>query len=147
MRIAFGSDHAGFEPPEPLYKPSIINHLKNREFEVVDCGPDGPGAVDYPDIAKTLAEAVLEGRADLGVLLCGTGIGISMGANRHEGIRAAVCTNAEMVKRARAHNNANVLCQGRRVLTLEEAIALVDIFLDTPFSGEERHQRRVDKLG
>jgi ribose 5-phosphate isomerase B len=146
MRIAVGSDHAGFEAPEPFYKPGIVAHLVSRGHEVVDCGPEGPGAVDYPDYANRVCAAILEGRAEFGVLLCGTGMGISMRANRHRGIRAAVCDRPEMAWLAREHNHANVICLGKRILTLRECLNLVDIFLETPFSGGERHMRRIGKL-
>ena len=147
MRIAVGCDHAGFEAPEPLHMPGIVAHLKDRGFEVVDCGTDGPDAVDYPDFAKRVCEAIRDGRADLGVLLCGTGIGMSITANRNPGIRAAVCVNPEMVRMARAHNDANIICLGRRLLSLAECTDLIDLFLDTEASDAERHKRRVAKMG
>lgn len=146
MRIAVGSDHAGFEAPEPYYKPGIVAHLAARGHHVVDCGPEEPGSVDYPDYADRVCAAVLSGEAEMGVLLCGTGMGISMRANRHRGIRAAVCDRPEMAWLAREHNNANVLCLGRRILTLRECLNLIDIFLETPFSGGERHVRRIGKI-
>lgn len=147
MRIAVGSDHAGFEGPPPLYKPEIIAHLRERGHEVVDCGTDGPGSVDYPDFADAVAEAILTGKAERGVLICGTGMGISMAANRHTGIRAAVVVTPEMAELARSHNDANVIAIGRRTSSLEDAKQLVDIWLDTPFSGGERHVRRIGKMG
>jgi len=146
MKIAVGSDHAGFEAPEPYYKPAIVEHLRALGHEVVDCGPMEPGSVDYPDFAQRVCEAILTGQAELGVLLCGTGMGISMAANRHKGIRAAVCVRPEMALLAREHNDANVICLGKRLSTLRECISLVDIFLETPFSGGERHQRRIQKM-
>lgn len=146
MKIALGSDHAGFEEPAPYYKPALAEHLESLGHTVVDCGPDGPGSVDYPDFAQCVCEAILSGEAELGVLLCGTGMGISMAANRHKGIRAAVCVRPEMALLAREHNNANVLCLGKRLNTLRECLQLVDIFLETPFSQGERHARRIRKM-
>ena len=146
MKIAVGSDHAGFEDPPPHYKPAIIEHLNDLGLEVIDCGPDGPGSVDYPDYAEKVCEYVASGEADYGVLLCGTGMGISMAANRIQGIRAAVCLRPEMAWLTREHNNANVICLGKRLLTLRESLNLIDIFLRTPFDGGERHQRRVNKI-
>ncbi len=151
MKIAVASDHAGYEMPEdgdgPPYKPAIIAHLKEQGHEVVDCGPYGPESVDYPDYAAKVCEAILRGEAERGVLLCGTGIGISIGANRFPPIRAAVCVTADMATLAREHNDANVLCMGRRVLKLDQCKEFIDIFLTTPFSGVDRHIRRVEKLG
>ena len=147
MRIAVGSDHAGYEEPLPHYKPEIVKHLEARGHEVVDCGASGPEAVDYPDFAAKVCEAVSTGQAARGVLLCGTGIGMGIAANRQPGIRAAVCATADMARLGREHNDANVLCLGRRILSLEECLALIGVFLSTPFSGEERHARRVAKMG
>ncbi len=147
MRIAVGSDHAGFEKPEPLYKPMIIKHLQMRGHEVVDCGTSDDASVDYPDFANKVCDAILSDQADRGVLLCGTGIGISIAANRHKGIRAAVCVTPEMAELARKHNDANVICLGRRVLRLEACLQLIDRWLGTDFDGGERHSRRVQKLG
>ncbi|MDQ1256110.1 MAG: ribose 5-phosphate isomerase [Candidatus Hydrogenedentes bacterium] len=147
MNIAVGSDHAGYEEPAPYYKPALIAHVEALGHRVVDCGTDGPDAVDYPDIAAKVSEAVLSGTADRGILLCGTGIGVGIAANRFKGIRAATCATAGMARLAREHNDANVLAIGRRVLTLDECRALIEVFLETPFSGAERHRRRVDKMG
>ncbi len=147
MRIAVGSDHAGYEEPKPYFKPAIVSHLESRGHEIIDCGTDSSGAVDYPDFAQRVAESVGNKQADLGVLMCGTGIGMGIAANRRRGVRAAVCTSPEMAKLAREHNNANVLCIGRRLLSLDECIAIIDAFLDTEFSGAERHVRRVEKMG
>jgi ribose 5-phosphate isomerase B len=147
MRIAVGCDHAGFEAPEPFYMPGIVAHLEGRGLEVVDCGTDGPDAVDYPDFAKRVCEAMRDGRADRGVLLCGTGIGMSIMANRNPGIRAGVCLNPEMVRMARVHNDANIICLGRRLLSLNECTDLIDLWLSTEASDAERHKRRVGKMG
>lgn len=147
MRIAVGSDHAGYEDPPPYYKPAIMDHLRKLGHDVVDCGTNGSESVDYPDFARRVCDALHEGEAERGVLLCGTGIGISIAANRNPGVRAAVCTSEEMARLSREHNDANVLCLGRRVLSLDECLRIVDAWLDTPFSGGERHRRRVDKMG
>lgn len=146
MRIAVGSDHAGYEKPMP-YKPAIVEHIRSLGHEVVDCGTDGPQSVDYPDYAAKVCDEVLGGRADMGVLLCGTGIGVSIAANRHKGIRAAVCVTPQMAELARSHNDANILCFGSRILDIEDCIRLIDVFLSTEFSHGERHQRRVEKMG
>lgn len=147
MRIAVASDHAGFEDPQPWYKPEIVKCVAAAGHEVLDLGPEGPGSVDYPDFADKVAEAVLQGDADMGILLCGTGMGISMAANRHRGIRAALCCNKEMALLAREHNNANVLCLGKRTQTLDEIRDLIHTFIETPFSKGERHSRRIEKMG
>lgn len=147
MRIAVGSDHAGFEGPGAPYKPAIIEHVLALGHEVVDCGPDGPQAVDYPRLADKVARAVQDGAVDRGILMCGTGIGMSIAANRHAGVRAATCATPDMARLAREHNNANVLCIGRRILSLEQCLELVDIFLATSFSEAERHRRRVGLMG
>lgn len=146
MRIAVGSDHAGFEGPT-LYKPEIMAYLEGKGHEVVDCGTSGPDSVDYPDFAGNVARAVQEGRAERGVLICGTGIGVSIAANRYKGIRAATCATPAMAELSRSHNDANVICLGRRILSLDECKQLIDIWLDTPFSEGERHVRRVQKMG
>lgn len=146
MRIAVGSDHAGYEGERP-YKPEIMTYLESKGHTVVDCGTNGPESVDYPDFADNVARAVLDGQAERGVLLCGTGLGVCMAANRHPGIRAAVVNSEDMARISRDHNDANVMCVGRRTQTLEEITHLIDIWLETPFSGGERHARRVRKMG
>ncbi|NUM54893.1 MAG: ribose 5-phosphate isomerase B [Candidatus Hydrogenedentes bacterium] len=146
MRIAIGSDHAGYEDPPPHYKPAIAAHLQSRGYELIDCGTDGPDSVDYPDYADKVCKVVLAGDADLGVLICGTGIGICMAANRHRGIRGAPVATEDMARLSRSHNNSNVICLGRRILSLDECINLLDIWLDTPYSHHPRHQRRIEKM-
>ena len=146
MRIAVASDHAGFEGPEPYYKPEIIRFLQQRGLEVLDCGTFGCEAVDYPDYAQKACDAILRGEADMGVLICGTGIGVSIAANRNKGIRAATCVTPDMAAMARTHNDANIICLGRRILSLDECLKLIGIFLDTPFSEGERHIRRIRKM-
>ena len=147
MRIAVGSDHAGYDDPPPYYKPEIINYLESNGHEVIDCGTNGPESVDYPDFASKVCQTILSGDADRGVLLCGTGIGIAISANRNKGIRAATCVTPDMARLAREHNNANIIALGRRILSLEECFNLIDIWLKTPFSENERHKRRLEKLG
>lgn len=153
MKIAFGCDHAGFEGPDPRYKPAILAFLSDAGHEVVDCGcteedaRKRPNTVDYPDYANAVCRQVLDGDVDCGILLCGTGIGVSITANRYKGIRAATCCSVETATLSRTHNDANVLCLGRRVSSLEEVLAMIQVWLSTDFSGVDRHQRRVAKMG
>ena len=146
MRIAVGSDHAGYEGSDP-YKPRIVEHLEALGHHVVDCGVFSPEPVDYPDVARKVTEAVLARDADCGILMCGTGIGMGIAANRRQGIRAATCATPDMARLGREHNNANVLCIGRRILSLTQSLELVDVFLAAAFGGEERHERRIAKMG
>lgn len=140
LRIAIACDHGGFE-----LKVGLMSFLQSTDNEIINLGVDSAQSVDYPDQAHTLAVEILEGRADLGILICGTGIGISIAANRHKGIRAALCTNVYMARMAREHNDANVLCLGGRVIgpTLAEDIA--KCFLTGMFKGD-RHLRRLAKI-
>ncbi len=147
MKIALGSDHNGYKSPEPLYKPGMAAFLEEMGHEVLDCGCNGPDAVDYPDVAKGVAEAVVSGKCDRGVLICGTGIGMSITANRVAGVRAAVCTNEEMARLAREHNDANVLCMGKWILSFDECKWIARLWLETAVSDGERHQRRIAKMG
>ncbi|HNR29899.1 MAG TPA: ribose 5-phosphate isomerase B [Candidatus Hydrogenedentes bacterium] len=147
MNIAWGCDHSGYEGPPPIYKTELVRYIEELGHTVVDCGTFGPESVDYPDYANAVCAAILSGKADEGILMCGTGLGVAMAANRHKGVRAAVCTNAEMVKMAREHNNANVLCLGRRILTLDECERLIDTWFEARFQGGERHLRRIAKMG
>jgi ribose 5-phosphate isomerase B len=139
--IALAADHAGFE-----LKNTLKAVLEARGLPVLDLGADDAGPVDYPDMADVLAAAVADGRAARGVLVCGTGVGISIAANRHRHLRAALCHDVVTARLARQHNDANVLALGARTLTAEQARACLETFLDTGFEGG-RHQRRVDKLG
>ena len=141
MIIAVGSDHAGY-----LLKGRLIDHLKERGCEVLDMGTDSEDSCDYPDYAKKVAKEITDGRAQMGLLVCGTGIGMSIAANKIKGIRAAVLSDEFSAEATRSHNNANILCLGARVVDGEKAEKLLDIFLDTPFSGEEKHQRRINKI-
>ena len=138
MRIAVGCDHAGFR-----LKPVIIELLQAAGHEVLDQGTDGADSVDYPDFAAAVAKLVAAGEAELGVLICGTGLGMSMAANRVPGVRAAVVTDPWSATQSRAHNDCNVLCLGERVVGPGLARAIVQAWLDTPFEGG-RHQRRID---
>lgn len=140
MKITVGCDHGGFE-----HKNAILEHLKSRGFEVDDIGIHENKSVDYPDIATKLCENIISNKSDLGILVCGTGIGMSMAANKFKGIRAAACSDHFSAKYTRLHNNANVLCLGGRVVGIGTAIELVDIFVDTEFEGG-RHQIRIDKI-
>ena len=140
MRIAVGSDHAGFE-----MKSQIVDWLRDCDYDVTDFGAHGLESVDYPDYANHVAKAILSGKADSGLLVCGTGIGISIAANRHLGIRAALVTNSTMARLTRLHNNANILALGSRIIGFEVAKDCVEIFLATAYEGG-RHERRVAKL-
>jgi len=140
MRIAVGSDHAGFEA-----KGLLIDRLGARGVETIDLGTHGTASTDYPDHAARVASAVAGGEADFGILVCGSGIGMSMAANKVRGIRAAVCTDPYSAKLARAHNDANVLCLGARVTGPGLMEEIVSAFLETGFEGG-RHARRVEKI-
>ena len=140
--VALASDHAGTQ-----MKAELKDALAKRGLEVLDLGTDGPESVDYPDFADAVAAAIRDGRAQRGVLICGTGIGISIAANRHRHIRAALCSDPTCARLSREHNDANVLALGARVVGIEIAKDCLTAFLDTPFEGGERHSRRVGKLG
>lgn len=146
MKLAFGCDHAGYESPEPFYAPELIAYVEGLGHTVEHVGTFGPDSVDYPDFAEKVCGRILDHSANLGILLCGTGMGISIAANRHRGIRAAVCVTEEMARLAREHNDANILCIGRRISSLDECKHLIKRFLETNFSGGERHQRRISKM-
>lgn len=139
--IALGCDHAGFE-----LKQFIIKHLEERGIEYKDYGTYSTDSVDYAVYAEKTARAVVGGECTLGLLFCGTGVGISMAANKVRGIRAACCSDMFSAEMTRRHNDANILCLGGRVVSPEKAIELVDVFLDTPFSGEDRHARRIAQI-
>jgi ribose 5-phosphate isomerase B len=138
--IAVAADHAGFSLKETLKR-----ELAARGFDVLDLGTDGPASVDYPDFADRLAGALAQGQARRGVLVCGTGIGISIAANRHGHVRAALCDGPTAARLAREHNDANVLALGARLIGEEVARDCLTVFLETPFAGG-RHERRVAKL-
>lgn len=140
MKIAVGCDHGGLE-----HKNAIAEHLKERGFEVTDYGIYEQVSVDYPDIATRLCAGITSGEQELGILVCGTGIGMSIAANKVKGIRAAACSEHFSAKFTRLHNNSNVLCLGGRVIGVGTAVELADLFVDTEFEGG-RHQTRVDKI-
>ena len=139
MKITIGSDHAGVD-----YKSAIIDYLEKQKHNVLDVGTFTKESVDYPKYAHLVAEEVLEG-AEYGVLICGSGNGVSMAANKHKGIRCAICWNKEITKLARKHNDANIISLPARFLPKETCIELINIFLKEPFEGG-RHLRRIEKI-
>lgn len=136
--IAIGSDHGGY-----ALKQEIMAHLDKRGLEYKDFGSFSEESCDYPEYGKAVAHAVADGAYECGILICGTGIGISIAANKVPGIRAALCTDCFMAEATRLHNDANILALGGRVVGAGLALKIVDTFLDTPFSNEERHLRRI----
>lgn len=140
MRIAIGSDHAGFH-----LKTELLEQLRQDGFQLDDLGTFSTDSCDYPDTAKHVADGVSAGRYQLGILICGTGLGMSMAANKVAGVRAAVCAETFSARMARAHNDANILCMGARVIGGGLAYDIARTFLTADFEGG-RHQRRVDKL-
>ena len=138
--IIIGSDHGGL-----ALKTALNSYLNRRGFQVTDAGTNGDASVDYPDFGQKVAEAVIAGEAELGILICGTGIGMSIAANKIPGIRAALVTDVFMARMAKEHNNANVLVLGGRVLDEQKACDLVGAWLDATFEGG-RHQLRLDKI-
>ncbi|MEG1886991.1 MAG: ribose 5-phosphate isomerase B [Oscillospiraceae bacterium] len=138
--LAIGCDHGGYE-----LKEKIIAHLKEQNIRIKDVGSFEKQAVDYPEIALLVANEIVKKRARLGILICGTGIGMSLAANKVHGIRAAACSETFSAKYTRLHNNANILCLGGRVVGEGTAFEMVDLFINTPFEGG-RHQRRVDAV-
>jgi len=139
--IAIGCDHGGFD-----LKQEIIDYLKKKDIDYKDFGTHSTDSVDYPDYASAVTKAVLDGTCEKGILICGTGIGISISANKHPGIRCALCHDCFSAEATRLHNDANVLALGGRVIGPGPAIKIVDTFLSTPFSNDERHQRRICKI-
>lgn len=140
MKIAIGSDHAGYD-----YKNEIVKYLQTKSIEVEDFGPHAPGPVDYADYIHPVAFAVEDKKADLGIILCGSGNGAGITANKHQGIRAALCWTPELARLARAHNDANILDIPARFVEPDTVFEMIDIFLATPFEGG-RHQTRIDKI-
>lgn len=139
--IGIGSDHGGFELKEKVKK-----HLEERGLEYKDFGTYSADSCDYPVYGRAVAKAVASGACDRGILICGTGIGISITANKVKGIRAALCSDCFSAQATREHNDANILAMGARVLGDGLALKIVDTFLDTPFSGDERHMRRISMI-
>ena len=140
MTISIGNDHAGTD-----YKFAIVKHLEDKGINVINHGTDTSDSVDYPDFIHPVANDVEQKQADLGIIICGSGNGASMTANKHQGIRSALCWTKEIVALAKQHNNANILSIPARFTALPQAIEMVDTFLDTEFEGG-RHERRVDKI-
>ncbi len=139
--IAIGCDHGGFE-----LKQEIIRHLQERGLEFKDFGCYSTASCDYPEYGRAVAKAVAGGECEKGILICGTGIGISITANKVKGIRAALCSDCFSAEATRLHNDANILAMGGRVVGPGLAVKIVDTFLDTPFSEEERHKRRIAQI-
>ena len=139
-KITVGCDHAAYE-----MKLEVIRHLRERGYEVIDVGTNSSESCDFPVFAHAVCKNIQDGVTELGILICGTGIGMSMAANKHHGIRAAVCSDTFSARLTRMHNNANVLCFGARVVGTGLALDLVDSFLDAAFEGG-KHQRRIDMV-
>ncbi|AWG24552.1 ribose 5-phosphate isomerase B [Flavobacterium kingsejongi] len=140
MKISIGNDHAG-----PEYKKAIVAMLTAKGHEVLNHGTDSEASVDYPDFGHPVAEDVTSGRADLGIVICGSGNGIAMTVNKHQGIRAALCWNKEIAALAKLHNDANIISIPARFTSIHQAVEMVETFLATEFEGG-RHQARVDKI-
>lgn len=140
MKIAIGNDHAGTD-----YKNAIVSHLQTLGYEVLNFGTDSNDSVDYPDFVHPVAESVTNGKVDFGILICGSGNGVSMTANKHQKVRAALCWTKEIAQLAREHNDANIISIPARYTSEAQSVAMVDTFLTTAFEGG-RHQKRVDKI-
>ena len=140
MKIAIGNDHTGIE-----YKLLIIGLLKSKNIEVINYGTDDSDSVDYPDFVHPVAKDVNEGIADFGIIICGSGNGASMTANKHQKVRCSLCWTKEIVQLAREHNNANILGLPARFISMPQALEMVNTFLNTDFEGG-RHERRVEKI-
>jgi len=139
-KVALASDHGGYQ-----LKLEIIEYLKTKGYETVDLGTDSEESVDYPEYGAKAAQAIINNDADCGIIMCGSGIGISISANKFKGIRAALCFDTYTAKMCREHNDANIMAIGGRITTIDRAEDMVDLFLETEFEGG-RHQRRIDKL-
>lgn len=140
MKISIGNDHAGTK-----YKFAVLKHLEAKGHTVANYGTDTEDSVDYPDFVHTVANDVEEKKVDFGIIICGSGNGANMTANKHQGVRSALCWNKEIVTLARQHNNANILSIPARFTALQQVIEMVDVFLNTPFEGG-RHKTRIDKI-
>ena len=140
MKISIGNDHAG-----PEYKKAIVEMLKAKGHEITNYGTDSEDSVDYPDFAHAVANDISEAKADFGIIICGSGNGIAMAANKHEKVRAALCWIKEIATLARQHNNANIISIPARFTSIPQAVEMVNAFLSTEFEGG-RHQTRVDKI-
>ncbi len=139
--IYIGSDHGGYN-----LKEEIKNHLNSKNIDYVDCGTNSTDSVDYPTYGKKVCEEVLQNKNNIGILICGTGIGMSITANKYKGIRASLCSNVFSAEATKEHNDANVLVLGERVTGVSVALTIVDAFLNTPFSNDERHIRRINNI-
>lgn len=141
MKIAIGNDHAGTE-----YKKVISDYIKDKYgYEIINCGTDTNDSCDYPEFGEKVANTIVSGKADKGVLICGTGIGIGIAANKVKGIRCAICSESESAKLSRQHNDANVISFGARIVSIDKAKEIVDAFLTSEFEGG-RHSKRVDMI-
>ena len=140
MKIALGADHGGFE-----LKEKVKTHLIEKGYEVLDLGTNSTDSVDYPEFGHAVGLAVTDKKAEFGIVICGTGIGISIAANKVPGVRAALCTNTTMARLTREHNNANILAMGGRIVGDVLALEMVDTFLGTEFQGG-RHEKRINKI-
>ncbi len=137
-KIVIACDHAGYE-----YKCKLIDVLAQKGYDIIDCGTDSPESCDYPVPVHRLCTKITDGETSRGILICGTGIGVSIAANKHRGIRAAVCGDLYSAEMTRLHNDANVLCMGARVIDFDLACQITEVFLNTGALDEERHRRRV----
>lgn len=140
MKISIGNDHAG-----PDYKQAIVKHLESKGFEIINHGTDTFDSVDYPDFVHPVANDVAGGTADFGIIICGSGNGVAMTANKHQKIRAALCWTKEIAALARQHNDANIISIPARFTSVQQAVEMADTFLNTAFEGG-RHQNRIDKI-
>ncbi|UZH56655.1 ribose 5-phosphate isomerase B [Salinimicrobium tongyeongense] len=140
MKISIGNDHAG-----TTYKTAVVDYLKSRNIEVINHGTDSEESVDYPDFVHPVARDVEDKKADFGIIICGSGNGANMTANKHQSVRSALCWIKEIAALAREHNNANILSIPARYTSKEQAVEMVQVFLDTEFAGG-RHSRRVEKI-
>jgi ribose 5-phosphate isomerase B len=141
LPIAIGADHAGFE-----YKTAVVKYLNDLGFQVADFGAYSPDSVDYPDFAHPAAASVENKEASFGILICASANGVAITANKHQGVRAALCWQKDVAELARRHNNANIVCLPARFISIQLALDIINTFLNTPFEGG-RHQHRVNKIG
>ena len=141
MKIGISNDHSAVE-----LKNSVMKHLQEKGYEVVNYGTDSTESYDYPLAGSVLAKAIQNKEVDLGIAICGTGVGISIACNKHKGIRACCCSEATSARLTREHNDANIICFGARIVSTELANDIVDTFLTTPFSNGERHKRRIAQI-
>ena len=141
MKVGISNDHSAVE-----LKNSVMSHLKEKGYEVVNYGTDSTESYDYPLAGSVLAKAIQNKEVDLGIAICGTGVGISIACNKHKGIRACCCSEATSARLTREHNYANIICFGARIVSTELANDIVDTFLTTPFSNGERHKRRIAQI-